>query len=83
MEIHFSGYSKIVANPAICNGQPRIEGTRITVAALLSYLAGGMQFEEILSGYPKLTASDIYQALSFAANNLQDRYLPLATSAAA
>ena len=71
MEIRFSGYPRIVANPEICNDQPRIEGTRITVAALLTYLAGEMKIEEILAGYPKLQESDIYQVLSFAANKFR------------
>lgn len=75
--IHFTGFKRIVADPAFCNGQPRIEGTRITVAAILSYVAGGLSVEKIAAEYPKLTTADVYEALSFAAVHFKDRFLPL------
>jgi uncharacterized protein (DUF433 family) len=53
-------------------GQPRIIGTRITVGAILSYMAGGMSIEEILTDFPKLKSDHIYEALSFASKNFQD-----------
>lgn len=83
MQVQFPGYPRIVTDPAICNGQPRIEGTRITVSAILSYIAGGLTVEDMLTEYPKLERTDIYQALSFATAHLQNRYIPLRSSAAA
>ena len=65
--VNFTGFKRIVADPDYCDGQPRLEGTRITVAAILSYLAGGMNVDEIVAAYPKLSHTDVYEAIAFAA----------------
>jgi uncharacterized protein (DUF433 family) len=39
---------------------------RITVYDILSYMAGGMTFEEILKDFPYLEREDIYACLAFA-----------------
>ncbi len=75
--MHFVGFNRIVADPAYCDGQPRIEGTRITVASILSYLAGGLSAEQVAAEYPKLNTKDIYEALAFAASHMKDRFVPL------
>ncbi len=41
---------------------------RITVSDVLSYLASGMSFEEILEDFPYLEKEDILACLSYAAN---------------
>ncbi len=38
----------IVADPAICHGQPTFRGTRIMVWQVLEMLAGGMAWETII-----------------------------------
>jgi len=81
--MHFSGFKRIVADPAYCDGQPRIDGTRITVAAILSYLAGGMSAERIAAEYPNLSVNDIYEALAFAAAHFKDRFQPLRLASSA
>lgn len=48
-------------------GQPCIRGMRITVYDVLSYLASGMSYEEILDDFPYLTKEDILASLAFAA----------------
>ena len=48
-------------------GQPCIINTRITVFDILSWLASGMTFQEIVEDYPELTEDHIKAALSFAA----------------
>jgi len=40
---------------------------RITVYDVLSYLASGMSYEEILDDFPYLTKEDILASLAFAA----------------
>ena len=40
---------------------------RITVYDVLSYLASGMTYEEILEDFPYLTKDDILACLSYAA----------------
>ena len=62
----FSSY--IFINPNIRFGKPCIEGTRITVADILQWLASGMTPEEILNDYPLLKDEHIRAALAFAAN---------------
>lgn len=58
---------RITLNPEIRSGKPIIKGTRITVADILEYLAGGMSEDEILHDFPDLAREDIRAALSFAA----------------
>jgi len=49
-------------------GQACIRGMRIAVADVLSYLASGMSYEEILEDFPELTRNDIRACLAFAAD---------------
>jgi uncharacterized protein (DUF433 family) len=83
MQVQFPGFPRIVTDPSICEGQPRIDGTRITVSAILSYIAGGLTIDNLLAEYPKLKKEDIQEALSFATAHLQGRYIPLRSSVAA
>lgn len=58
---------RIVLDPEIRFGKPTIRGTRITVGDVLSYLAGGMSEDEILTDFPQLAREDIRACLAFAA----------------
>ncbi len=58
-------------------GVPCIRGLRIPVATVVGMLADGMSEEEILKAYPDLEAEDIHQALSYAAEAVRERELPL------
>lgn len=49
------------------SGKPCIRGMRITVYDVLSYLASGMSYEEILEDFPYLTQEDILACLEYAA----------------
>ena len=49
------------------SGKPCIRGMRITVYDVLSYLASGMTYEEILKDFPYLTKEDILASLEYAA----------------
>ena len=62
------GTGRIVCDPAIMAGAPTIEGTRITVSAILGQLASGSTIDQLLSDYPTLTARDTLAALGFAAS---------------
>ena len=46
---------RIVRNPAICNGQPVVRGTRVLVRTILGYLAHGETAATILTDFPSLT----------------------------
>ena len=57
---------RIVVNPKVMVGKPVIKGTRITVEAVVSRVAEGMTFDEILKDYPYITKEDIKAALLYA-----------------
>nr|WP_175586532.1 DUF433 domain-containing protein [Nostoc sp. UIC 10630] len=58
----------ITIEPRKRGGKPCIRGMRITVYDVLSYLASGMTYEELLDDFPYLTQEDILACLSYAAN---------------
>jgi uncharacterized protein (DUF433 family) len=58
----------IMIEPGKRGGKPCIRGMRITVYDVLSYLASGMTYEEILDDFPYLTQEDILACLGYAAD---------------
>ncbi len=58
----------ITIDPGKRGGKPCIREMRITVYDVLSYLASGMTYEEILDDFPYLTQEDILACLSYAAD---------------
>lgn len=58
----------ITIKPGKRGGKPCIRGMRITVYDVLSYLASGMTYEEILDDFPYLTQEDILACLGYAAD---------------
>jgi uncharacterized protein (DUF433 family) len=38
---------RISIDPQICHGKPVIRGTRVPVARIIGYLAGGMSFDDV------------------------------------
>jgi uncharacterized protein (DUF433 family) len=58
----------ITIDPEKRSGKPCIRGMRITVYDILSYLASGMTYEEVLEDFPYLTQEDILACLSYAAD---------------
>jgi uncharacterized protein (DUF433 family) len=59
---------RITIEPGKRSGKPCIRGMRITVYDVLSYLASGMTYQEILEDFPYLTQEDILACLSYAAD---------------
>jgi uncharacterized protein (DUF433 family) len=57
----------IAVDPKICQGQPTIRGTRITVAVILRMIASGMTPQEIAQDYPELKEEDVRQAAAYGA----------------
>ncbi|MFN6513178.1 MAG: DUF433 domain-containing protein [Nostoc sp. CreGUA01] len=55
----------ITIEPGKRGGKPCIRGMRITVYDVLSYLASGMTYEEVLDDFPYLTPEDILACLSY------------------
>lgn len=58
---------RIVIDPEVVHGRPRVRGTRMRVTDVLSLLASGADEAEILEDYPYLTADDIKACLEYAA----------------
>ena len=71
-----SSLDRITVNPAVCQGQPTIRGTRITVGVVLKMLAGGATVEEVLEAYPELEDEDVRQAMRYAAWKVSDQVRP-------
>ncbi len=77
MERHHYRFQRITVDPNKCFGKPCIRGLRIPVASILSYLSAGMTVEEILAEWPELEPEDIYEALGFAAQAMEERFISL------
>jgi uncharacterized protein (DUF433 family) len=58
----------VTFEPGKRGGKPCIRGMRISVHDVLSYLAAGMSWDELLSDFPYLTREDIQACLSYAAD---------------
>lgn len=65
-------FTHITADPAILGGKPCIKGTRISVEFILELFASGATHQDILQAYPHLTATDIEEALRYAAQALKN-----------
>ena len=61
-------YQEIISvEPGRRSGKPCVRGMRITVYDVLSYLAAGMSYQQILADFPELTEEDTLACLSYAA----------------
>lgn len=65
-------FERITIDPKICHGKPCIAGTRIMVTNILSLIAGGYNFDQILEYYPELKHEDIVEAIEYASATIQD-----------
>ncbi len=59
--------ARIVSDPGICGGRPRIRGTRVRVVDILQMLSAGMRSEDIVADFPYITEADIAAALAYSA----------------
>lgn len=67
--------NRIMVDPKIMVGKPVIKGTRITVELILRLLAQGHNIEEIINAYPHLKKADIYAALEYATEIIEEEKL--------
>ncbi len=68
--------NRIASDPQICGGEPCIVGTRISVSVILSHLATGESYDEILQNFPRLKYEDILAVLDYAAFLSQEKAVP-------
>ena len=66
---------RITTDPALCGGRPCIRGYRIRVTDILELLASGATHAEILRDYSFLELEDIYAALEYAAQQVDQPLL--------
>jgi len=70
-------HDRIVFDPNVCHGKAIIRGTRVPVARIIGYLAGGMSYEDAERDFD-LTMEDIRAALDYAAELLnKEEHHPL------
>lgn len=69
-------FERIAVNPAQMGGAPCIRRLRIPVATIVAMAADGTNADEIVSELPDLTVDDVWEALRFAAEAVQERKLP-------
>ena len=77
MMVPLDAEARIVANPAVCHGNPVIRGTRIMVWLILEYLANGDSIDEVLAAYPDLTREDVAACLAYASKASRERVVPM------
>jgi len=70
-------FARITINPKQMGGLPCVRGLRIPVTTVLGQLAAGRTHAQVLEDFPELEEADIYAALEFAAEAVQERELPL------
>lgn len=70
-------FERITINANQMGGLPCVRGLRIPVTTIIGQLAAGQSHEQILADFPELEIDDIYAALAFAAEAVQERELPL------
>ncbi len=58
---------RVVSDPKVLGGEPRIRGTRIHVAVVLDSLAEGVTPAQIVDHFPPLTEDDVRAAAAYAA----------------
>jgi uncharacterized protein (DUF433 family) len=69
-------FDRITSDPKIMGGQACIRGMRIPVSVIVSHVADGATFDEILQEFPSLEREDIRQALGYAAALARDEVVP-------
>lgn len=62
----------ISRNASICNGEPVVTGTRVTVRTILASLAEGATIEEIVEDFPTLTHEQVRAIIAFAAASAEE-----------
>ena len=63
---------RIEIDPRVCGGKPVIRGTRIPVAVIVSQLAEGQTWQDVMQGYPELSEDDIRAALQYASESVEN-----------
>ena len=63
---------RITRDPAIMSGKPVIRGMRIGVDTILSDLASGLSFSEIIDQHPMINENDIKACILYAEKAIEE-----------
>jgi uncharacterized protein (DUF433 family) len=77
VRMHFVKHDRITVDRRILVGKPVIKGTRIPVEQILRDLGSGMEIEDVLDAYPRLTVDDIQAAIQYAADVISNEDIEL------
>lgn len=68
---------RISIDPAVCNGRPCIQGTRIAVQTILEFLGAGDSVDEVLEEFPTLTREDVLACMKFSSELMGNHFTVL------
>lgn len=71
-----TAFDRITFEPGKMGGRACIRGLRVTVALVVSLVADGASWNEILTDYPYLETEDIRQALAYVAWLAREEVIP-------
>jgi uncharacterized protein (DUF433 family) len=57
---------RIVCDPGVLVGKPRVKGTRVSVELVLDFLSQEPDLDEFFAAYPHLTLADVRAVLAYA-----------------
>ena len=55
----------IAINPGVCQANPRVRGTRITVEFVLKLMASGYSENAVVCNYPEIALADVRQCAEY------------------
>ena len=65
-DLPIPGFRYLIKNPERLGGKPTIRGTRFSVSFILSCLAEGMTYDDIIREYSEFPRDSITEVLRFA-----------------
>ena len=68
-------FARITFDPGIMGGRACIRGMRIPVSVIVSQVADGATFEDVLREFPALERADVQEALAYAAALTRDEVI--------
>ena len=71
-----AAFDRITFEPGKMGGRACIRGLRVTVGLIVSLVAEGISWDDILADYPYLEREDIQQALTYAAWLTREEVIP-------
>lgn len=69
MPVNTYAFPGITSDPDVLNGLPCIRDLHIPVSTVMKMLANGMSSDDIVAGFPGLTAEDVAEARHYAAHD--------------